>query len=644
MNIQLNNLDTSSSSPSTSPTGLRKENPLRRTKRSISVKKIDSHVQHVQNQKRMSLNLDEGSPKINLKDAKFRRVENIAGLRNIHECLMTIFNSSNKKIVLNQGNLSAIPSKENVIFGQEVNVAVVEYIYHRILRAMTAQIYYFFDDKGYSVTLKDLDKMAQKIYGEPISLVKEIKHDLVDYYGEKSIFLWDDQIANECEFIEMIKELPFPEMYNVGELKKNQKLCIAFFQRMYPLRNVVNEENEKIPVMAPITFLCSYKDMVTTRELFEQAFRVMLLPDKEMPYVQKLRVLNFIRIFFSSHLHEDEKMPENVVDLVKKIGTCSQESLKPEFMDLYNEILMILEEKESFFQNGLKNEELIPNYKVEAFLALSPAKLGNYPEFLNYLTDNLKYLAGQAVSNLNQVSLFKEKSLNEDSIYYMQVVNFGVRHFINIFESDMKGLTPSKTVKRKLNTFFEHFIAISYDLAKKNDYLTSFAFYNVLNIAEISGLLSVDTQKHNNKNSFSKAKNNVYLLNHGTEEKLQELQELFLMSKNFENLRKKMKECQDAKIYHVPLFAPLKNILLHKIESIDSSFPEDNMKMNNEKLHMIADEKWEVNSMLQSIKKEFKQQKISMHTDIGYHLLVDEKYSEKKLIQIYRNLKDILAS
>ena len=610
---------------------------IKQFKRSLSIRKTDHEVSDTIRVNLSSLTFRPQQSN----EIKAKRVKKISELRNIHECLKKVFNEMNKKVVLVDGcKLKVIPNKDtsdNV----EINQAVIHFIYQKILRGMTSNIYYFLDDRGYPVTLKEIDKLAQKKYSDVQDSLKDIvESELVDYYDEKSMFLWGDTVGNETEFISLISDLPCLKNEESEKASENENLCQAIFQRMYPLRAVTNDLSREFPVMSPITFLCSYKKFVTTENLFEQALRAVTLSEEEMPYVQKLRVLNLVRVWLDSHLFQDEPITRHMKGTIGKILAIGFVSEKQEFKDLCHEIFFLLEEYEmSCFLPEKFSPSKIP-CRVENILCVDQSKIPNYINLLHGLADDFKYLAAESVATTTKTSLFKEKGANSAQIFYNQIVSFGVAAFIKTFEPLLNSQPDAKGIKHKLDHFFTNFIDLAHELVKRHDYLSSCAIYNLLNLTDLNTLLVVHDKK---RNSVSKAKKMTILKSVALEHKLQELEDLFSVDRNFEVLRKKMKECQDSHLFFVPQFAPTKNEILHKLEKIEASFVnEPFQKINNEKLHMISDMEWGINELLQQVRGHLKDRQISVNTDIPRHL-GDEYFNEEKLNEISKKIKHILG-
>lgn len=571
-----------------------------------------------------------------------KRMENINELRKIDECLKEIFSFQNRKIILTEDSSIDVMNRDNKL-EEIMSAKVIEHIYLRIIRAMTHQIYYFFDDKGFPVTLKELDKMVRVKYGEiNQDYVREVKKDLSDYYMDKPLFLFGNEINNEYEYVEHIEKLPFPKKFDVEDIPKNEKTCISILQRLYQ-KTAVNEENGKTPVMSPITFLCSYKKFVTTEQLFTQILRVIQLQENEMPLLQKMRALNLLRVFLSSQLHMDEKITKNHKNIIHKIITFGIGQDVQEIVDIAFEINQLIEKKETYFLLEAGTDSFEPQYEVSKFLSEQIKKNGNNLKFLNFVVNDLKYLAAQSVVNISSGDLYQEKLVNDSETYYNQLVNYVVVLFMNIFNKELEGLIDQKHLKKKLNRFFEFFINVASELNLKHDYLSSVAIYSALNISSISNLLFFKEPQKTNK-SLSKGRRSSLIKSTPTINQLHELQQFFSTNKNFETLRNKMKDCQATNVFYVPFLGPIKNINLHKLELIQNSHTEDNVEINNVELSEIALKVWEDNTMLQGIRKQFKKdQQFSKHTDIGYDLMTNEAYNEDQLDQIYKRIKLILS-
>ncbi len=573
---------------------------------------------------------------------KNKRVNIIIELRKVYDCLINVFNDKNNKIIFTQSGQLKITQSKNLNNNLEANQEIVKFIYQKILRGMTTNIDYFFDDRGYFVTLKEMDKLAIKIFDrDQIFLQKVVEDELKDYYEDKPMFLWGKNIVGESEYLEMISHLPFPKLLEIQNFSNNEKLSISIFQRLYPSRGPKNMMNEEVPLMSPITFLYFYKNYLTTTELFNHALIVLNLPEEEMPHLQKLRVLNFLRVGIDSHLIQNEDVTNSVKAVINKI-VLMQTIKNQEFRDLCQEIQFLSEQME--LDNLLEKLE-IPSaavYPVDKFLSSEASKTISHIDFINALTDDIKYMASQAFFNVTLSSLFKEKGGNKTEIFYQGLMNFIANYFIKTFDLGVEELLNKNLIKNRLDHFFEIFIDIAHELVKKHDYLSSFAIYNLLNVSVFSKLLP-ELMEKTDKNTFTKMKKHNISKGLDTATKLQELDELFSFKNNLETLRKKMKECQTLNIYYIPLLGPIKNVILHKVEMIEQTLCDDS-KINNLKLHMIAEEAWEVNKFLQDVKGHFKNQKIALQTDLNTYFESNNTYDEEKLDIIYKNLKLILFS
>lgn len=575
-----------------------------------------------------------------IKHTKNKRVDIIIELRKVYDCLINVFNDKNNKIVLTQSGRLKVTQAKNLISNFEINQDIIKFIYHKILRGMTTHIDYFFDDRGYFVTLKEMDKLAIKIFGKDQSnLQVVIEDELVNYYEDKPVFLWGKNIIGESEYLALISQLPFPKGLENENFSMNEKFCISIFQRLYPSRGPKNITNEEVPLMSPITFLYTYKKYLTTTELFNQALYALNLPEVDMPHLQKLRVLNFLRVGIDSRLIQSEDIVSSVKAVINKI-ILMQTSKNQEFRDLCQEIQFLSEQME--LDSLLEKLEIpsAPVYPVTKFLSFEASKMIQHVDFLNALTDDIKYMASQSFYNVTLESLFKEKAGNKTEIFYQSLFNFIGNYFIKTFDLQFEELLNKNVIKNKLDHFFEVFIDVAYDLVKKHDYLSSFAIYNLLNVSIFSKLLP-EIMGKTDKNTFTKMKKHNISRGVDSTTKLQELDELFSFKNNLETLRKKMKECQTLHLYYIPLLGPIKNMILHRVEMIEQTFGDDT-QINNPKLHMIAEEAWEVNKFLQDVKGHFKNEKIALQTDLNSHLELNHDYDEEKLNEIYKNLNMIL--
>jgi hypothetical protein len=150
---------------------------------------------------------------------------------------------------------------------------------------------------------------------------------------------------------------------------------------MYP-QNAVRIVLDK-PIVAPVTLLCQYKTMFTTDDVFEQILETLSLSEEEMPYSQKLRGLNFLRVWLDSNMYPEDKLIKNTKKIIDDILSIGFMSENVEFVDLCYEIRILLNKKRSFSQEGLCKPNKL-SYEIEKMLEIDHSKNPSYEDFINH--------------------------------------------------------------------------------------------------------------------------------------------------------------------------------------------------------------------------------------------------------------------
>ncbi|HRD55475.1 MAG TPA: RasGEF domain-containing protein, partial [Parachlamydiaceae bacterium] len=566
---------------------------------------------------------------------KAKRVEHISDLRKIHACLMKNLKFPSGKIILQNNQLEFFLQSDGDL-SPRVKEQTGEFIYQRLLRAMTSQIYYFFDDAGYFVSFHSLNKLIKNRYGILTTpFANEVEENLKTYYEDKPN-LWGDQIDSESEFLEHIQKLSFPKSSKLKKISEKEKLIISIYQCFYPVSAPVNVGEGQVPQFPPITFLCTYEKLgIITEDLFVQAAKSIAIEDIYMPYLQKLRILNFLRLFLASHLRKDEEITEPMLASIETMREFGYKIQKAEFTDLIYEIDHLLEQRKKSSLLNLDNCGWKTVYDVITLFLNDPLTGSKYTDCLTALSADLKYLAARVTVKLQPLALLKGKESDETALFYNQIVTFIVDQFIQIFERETAKQVPDvKFIRNRLNYFFTILTDLSFMLAKERDFLSSFSIYSALSIFELNQLMFSDDCK----GTFSKTKKLKSL----SENKFEKLQNLFSYDNNFRHLRDKMTACQSKNLFMVPFLGPTLSDLTHALDAFEIEFAHTSKKViNNEKFYKIATRIWDISLMLQQVKVHFKNQPVNLYTNMDEHLN-KTAYDEEKLLKIYQKLNKLL--
>jgi hypothetical protein len=591
------------------------------------------------------MSVDQAKNPLNIHE---KRIVYIKKLREIHSILRKIIFNIDPKVSYSDKKITVVTIAKNeglhIVCTKDLKIdplaKVVDYIYEKLFQAIGAQIFHFFDDRGFSVNLKEIDILAVKMYSDFTNIFKErVQKALEDCYEIRDPYLWGKDIT-EYEFTQSLHDLPTPSTHETQGVSDKKKLCFILFQRMYPQDASKIDFNK--PIISPQTLLCKYRDLFTTDEVFEQILENFGLPDVEMPVLQKLRNLNFLRVWLESHLYPEEKITKKrrkIIDDILNIGFKSEAF---EMVDLCYEINLLLDKSRSFSQEGFVSPKVI-RYELEKIFQSELHKEYDYEELVDHVTADIKYLASQNYLTLTQNDLFSEKATNESLNFYNQIIDFGKTRFIQMFEfvlSDGK-IIDVKFLKAQLIHFFKIFIDITAELIEKNDFLSSMAFNNVLNTAELYQLIVSKKQT-----TISKKEKFVINISPKQREKLKNLNILFNPSKNFSELRAKMEECYYSRIAYVPQVVTTKQVILHSLEKIDKDQKYMHVKgrINYVKMQAISQLIWDANCSLNSVRENFKDQKFIMNSDIGYQIItVNSKPDEDKLYMIYQKIRSLIC-
>lgn len=567
------------------------------------------------------------------------------------------FGDSNRKLVFNQyGDIThkLLPDKLSHL---EISC---EHIYAIMLDSIFHNVYYFLTEEGFVISLLDLKKLIVKKYAPKSSpLLELINHRMYDHFQKTPLYNNDPTNPGEASLITLLQTLPFPEKMNINFNNTKEKICLRLLQRIYPLRTLNQEE---VPIIPPLTFLCSYKSFVDTSLLFKFIAELLKLPSDEMPHLQKMRVLNICQNWFESNLYmKDKYFIKN--EFLEIIQVCK--NLKNVEINNYcEEIKWSFQLKEPKYSPNKKEFSTVESFFTTLFTGMCDEE--TMKNFVELAAKDIKTNAALSICNISPLEFKEQKDKTgreeEFEIFYNRIVNFVIathEKYVLKVGAELKKDSPKAThasetnanealkesvsqnkfnfASSPLTSYLEFFISLAYRLAKNNDFFSSFAIHNALTKINIDKYFAEKMNAPKFDKFFRKLK-----LSDDVDEapclmKHLYLSKLFMTDQSFHNLNQKIAECRAEEVYYIPQIALLKSKVLHGMDKIELSARNacninsigtqekiEEKDINFSTLHEQSNLILWVNAMLQEMRyhlyKEFERPQV-LNTDIVFEIL-----------------------
>ncbi len=485
-----------------------------------------------------------------------------------------------------------------------------EMIYLKISRALGHEIYYFFDDSGRFITLSDLDKLVVKIYGlKDSEMQDEIRSDLNTLFANLHF-----EIPEESVLVENLWKCSLPNFKNeFGKIENKSTICLSILLRLYPLSSPLNVErihdkkdfvvnSEKVPLFPPITLLCVYKEFVSTEDLFKNIAIIIESKSDWIPWYQKLRIMNFCRVWLESNLYITEKKSPAVQNGLKKIIQVGMAHDDNEMNKACNELQELLE-------NSMKS-----TFLIQSSGSLQKVDLqADIHKWIDLIAADLSLISSEACLSLG---VFVKNENDKTSVFFNKVTNYVVN---------------SMTGGRRENFihFADFFVSLSLYLYERNDFLSSFAIYSALHVYPIM--------------DFLKSKDKKFKYNKLMRDQLKKLNEVYAIEDNYLLMRERVQECKRENIFYIPLPSLIKTKMLHLADSIELFGDEKNISIIDvEKFSEQASLSWALNQYFQDLRTQYidKIQKETLQTTIMAELEKSTEIEEAALELFSKRMKE----
>jgi hypothetical protein len=506
-------------------------------------------------------------------------------------------------------------------------------IYALMLKAIFNHIYYFFDDEGRLVSLKDLDKLTLKKYGSLQNpCYEEISKHLKNYFHDHPLYSDDPSNPGEQALLSHIADLPLPTLDQNASVK--ERLCVGLLQRLYPIKN--SSAPIGLPMESLVEFLCFYKELVSTEQLFKLIAHCLQLPEVEMPYPQKLRMLRLCDLWCESNIFYKDKALLPVQEAFTQLVDTCQRQDNSEIKDISEEL------QQRFWSNDmdfhLQRKDSLNTDRYLKKIILGDCESLWFDNFIDVVSTDIKLHAAQASSLALADDACKERSAGsyiEVESFNNKLVNYVNASFLRMklmcLEGSEEGPGRGPGV-RKLSHAREHdneklmtnfiglFISLAHALAQKNDFLSAFAIYTTLSQSETGRAI----EKLKNVKRKHKGSDRLFSVNDMLS-RYEFLAHLFSPDNHFASLNAKIKECRSTGQFFVPVFAMLKMKAVLDAEKIGLAHSEADRhsEIPFTKLENKGALLWWINSLLQEVRMGLKHS-LGTHflqSDIGYHIL-----------------------
>lgn len=441
---------------------------------------------------------------------------------------------------------------ENFKKGREIS----DHIHAMILNSIFNNVFYFLDDEGHLIDLQSLKILTEKkIAGlQEEKCSKIISKKLVENSQGYSDILLD---SGEINLIKKLSLLPFPKRFQNEALNRKEKFCLALLQRIYPVQSV---DDSDIPILPPITFLYSYKKLLSTPQLFHLIALALELPADEMPHSQKMRILNLCRSWYDSKLFKNDKDLETVKQAFAEIVEVSQRLHNEEISNFCLEIELAISSKPLDFIYEIKLINAAENIKK---ILLGECATDEINNFISLISNDIKLISGSSIRQLCPSDLMQERIETEASEFsnnMFSLVGFYFRKVNSIIH-------PTLSKDDILRNYFNFFISLSHALIMKNEFWASFAIFSALHRQKLISQFSLNQSR---KDLPQKLKSTDKDVDQNVEvfKKFEEVRNYFSISSNFEKLNKTIERCKVERIPYIPQVALIANRALLERESI----------------------------------------------------------------------------
>lgn len=297
---------------------------------------------------------------------------------------------------------------------------IVDYTYKLLNIAKALGISYFFNEEGQLLSLVGLIQSIQNLY-KNVSLLNLKAFKSIHKQASALVEKNSECYAKNQKLNTRLKKSDLTDHYFSKFPKKvqqllatdNDRLWFSLLQNIYPIQEVSNPVVLQCLTIPPRTFLCSYKNYISTEKLFHFGAFILKLPTHLVDLQQKMRVLHLFLMWSKSNLYTREKTLPHVQTAFFKLKHRCVKLNSPEIKNIFNEIqfsfdvrhepLIPIDVKYHSKENYLKTEDYIKK------IALHGTDCVQFLQLVRGVTAELKGISAKIVCALTPFCLISEK-------------------------------------------------------------------------------------------------------------------------------------------------------------------------------------------------------------------------------------------
>lgn len=297
---------------------------------------------------------------------------------------------------------------------------IVDYVYTLLDVAQAIGISYFFDDESRLISLEGLIQNIQNLYGnasilnlKALGSIRTLASALV--LKNTVCYAKNQKLNVRLKKSDLTDEYfsKFPKKAQQLLVTDHDRLWFSLLQNIYPIQDVSNPIVLQCLTIPPRTFLCSYKNYITSEKLFQFGALILKFPQHIVDLQQKMRVLHLFLMWSKSNLFNGEKgLPKVQAGFARlknrcvKLNNIEMNNLVNEIQisfDTRHETLVPIDLKYHSKENYLKTDNYIKKIAVHGTECI---QFGHY---VRGVAAELKRIAARFVSSLTPFCFLSEK-------------------------------------------------------------------------------------------------------------------------------------------------------------------------------------------------------------------------------------------
>jgi hypothetical protein len=509
-------------------------------------------------------------------------------LNNIYDCLVRIVFYPGLELAFNHEGSLCARSLENEEASSEEIHKIIEYIYMVINRAISSNVSIFFNSDGHIITLKMIDSMIGKKYSDcNRPLINDIKRMLEEYVEENQDFVSKLLLEDEPKYISRLSRLKLPRATR-KKFSKEELVFVKLLQRIYPVSDakITSGEDGVLPVVPFNLMVSLYKKHMDANQLCRIASHLLNLPEKYMPYLQKLYLFGLLgRIESMERLR---KLPD--IELL-------EEYADPQLFRLCSELNLNLKKEDVL--SYYKHSGISASGEFARYSAIGKTDAEELENGIERIVLDLKGAAASLFCDLDYhrcLEIIKLNGTGDITDYYNNLTHF--------FKKQLIG---SLNDKKSIKIFYRKYLLFHRicDAALSNhDFFSSFGIYCALQTSKVVNALKLVKSP--------KLSGEMATIH-------ERLRQTFSATGNFANLNHQFYECVKNRVFYIPPFQLLLHRIEHRRQEIQS-LPAKEGLFDFEKLDVESYEMASINLIFDQVRYNFEHLKHVIYTDIVYSI------------------------